>query len=110
MAYSILVRRIDAFRSQAEPLATDIGSLELAGRLAQGIAGSYPTHGRDAARATFWFVNRLGLHELLVAPTKEERGAGTTSRQRQHAAPVRSNLGGTSGRSVPRYTAPQGRP
>jgi hypothetical protein len=66
VTHAILIRHVDPCGSVAQTLAYDIDTLDMATEIADGIVSSYPMHGRNGARNTFWFVNARGLHELLV--------------------------------------------
>lgn len=71
MAYSIFVRKIDAFRRCApEILAHEIESEGEASRIVQGLASSYGEFGLNRRTSVYWFRNGRGLHEIWSAVSK----------------------------------------
>lgn len=73
MTFAILIENVSR---QGAALSKDILAHSIAGadetfELTKRLATSFPEHGFDPNRGSWWFRDQRGLHRLLVAPDGE---------------------------------------
>jgi len=72
MTFAILIENLSGHGAASKHvLAHSISGADETFELTKRLATSFPEHGFDPKRGSWWFKDHRGLHRLVVAPDEE---------------------------------------